>query len=143
MKDRVAMEDRAAVGEEEAGPTDPAVDPAERAGVLSRLPSKVPAVRRAVVILTYLAEQSGGAGLSRISRDLDIIPSTCLHILRELAITRLVVVQQNGKLYSLGSGLLALAGRIDRHRVFLQATQPVLERLTRTFPAYATASELD
>ena len=48
---------------------------------------RVPAVRRAASILWELADGSTPMNLSQISRAVDVIPSTCLHILRCLLYT--------------------------------------------------------
>ena len=69
---------------------------------------EVPAVRRACGALWLLARHPQGLTLSRVARELEIIPSSCLHILRELGVGRLVTYDANTKLYRLGSGILSL-----------------------------------
>lgn len=103
----------------------------------------VPAVRRASAILWHLARHPEGMVLSHIARDLDIVPSTCLHILRELISARLVTSEANGKLYRLGSGILSLAWDLTRHNVFVQAALPYLNRLAREQDVSASAQERD
>ena len=65
----------------------------------------MPAVRRAASILWELADGSTPMSLSQISRAVDVIPSTCLHILRELATARFVSYDPGSKTYQLGSGI--------------------------------------
>jgi DNA-binding IclR family transcriptional regulator len=104
---------------------------------------EVPAVRRATAILWHLARNADGLGVSRIARDLGIIPSTCLHILRELATARLVSFEPNGKIYRLGLGVLALAREVSRRDPFIQAAQPALEKFARDFRVSASATQRD
>ena len=102
---------------------------------------EVPAVRRATAILWHLARHPDGLPLSRIARDLEVLPSTCLHILRELAASRLVAFEPNGKLYRLGMGVLTLARQLTQQNPFVQSAQPVLTRLSRDFAVGASAQE--
>jgi DNA-binding IclR family transcriptional regulator len=102
---------------------------------------EVPAVRRATAVLWHLARHPDGLPLSRIARDLDVLPSTCLHILRELIAGRLVAFEPNGKLYRLGTGVLTLARQLTQQNPFVQAAQPVLTRLSREFAVGASAQE--
>lgn len=104
---------------------------------------EVPAVRRATAILWHLARNADGMGVSRIARELDIIPSTCLHILRELVSSRLVAFEPNGKIYRLGLGVLGLAKEISRRDAFIQAAQPQLNRFARDFNVSASATQRD
>ena len=104
---------------------------------------EVPAVRRATAILWHLSKNADGHGVSRIARDLGIIPSTCLHILRELLAARLVAFEPNGKLYRLGLGVLGLAREVSRQHPFIQAAQPRLNRFARDFNVSASATQRD
>jgi len=104
---------------------------------------EVPAVRRAMAILHHLARHAEGLGVSRIARDLEIIPSTCLHILRELVAARLVAFEPNGKLYRLGLGVLGLAREVSRQHPFIQVAQPRLQRFARDFHVSAAATQRD
>ncbi len=116
--------------------------PAVNAGNTVRIRA-VPAVRRATAILWHLARNGDGLGVSRISRDLGIIPSTCLHILRELVVARLVAFEPNGKLYRLGLGVLGLAKEVSRRDPFIQAAQPQLNSFVRDFNVSASATQRD
>lgn len=104
---------------------------------------EVPAVRRAVAVLWHLGRHPEGLPLSRIARDLDVLPSTCLHILRELVAARLLAFEPNGKLYRLGTGVLTLARQLMQQNPFVQVAQPVLSRLSRDFAVGASAQERD
>lgn len=114
----------------------------ERNAALART-REVPAVRRAVAILWHLGRHSEGLALSKIARELDMLPSTCLHILRELAAARLVAFEANGKTYRLGTGLLTLARQLAHQNPLVQAAQPVLNRLSREFAVGASSQERD
>ena len=103
----------------------------------------VPAVKRAAAILHLLARHGEGLTVSRISRELKIIPSTCLHIMRELAAAHLVAFEPNGKLYRLGLEILGLAHQLSNHDVFIQAAQPRLSQFAHDFGVSASAQQLD
>lgn len=104
---------------------------------------KVPAVRRAVAMLRHLGRHPDGLPLSRIARDLDVLPSTALHILRELVVARLVAYDADARRYRLGSGVLTLARQLTRHDPFVQAAQPVLRQLSNAFDVGASVQERD
>jgi DNA-binding IclR family transcriptional regulator len=91
----------------------------------------VPAVSRAVGILRLLGRCEEPLGVTAIARHLDLVPSTCLHILRALAAEELVAVDGPGKRYVLGPGLLTLARNLLRKGGFAAAIQPGLDRLSR------------
>ncbi len=100
-------------------------------------------MRRASAALWLLARHPEGLTLSRIARELEIIPSTCLHILRELAVARLVAYEPNAKLYRLGGGVLSLGRALTQQNPFVQAAQPYLNRLSRGFEVGASGQERD
>lgn len=104
---------------------------------------EVPAVRRACSALWLLARHPAGLPLSRVARELEIIPSSCLHILRELVAGRLVAYDANTKIYRLGSGVLALGREITQKNPFVQVAQPHLIELSREFVVGASAQERD
>lgn len=103
----------------------------------------VPAVRRASAMLWHLARNPEGLTLSRIARELEIIPSTSLHILRELVAARLAIYDKNSKLYRLGTGVLQLARELTSQNLFAQSVQTHLNRLAREFEVSAQAQERD
>lgn len=104
---------------------------------------EVPAVRRAAAILHLLARHGEGLTVSRIARELNIIPSTCLHIMRELAAAHLVAFEPNGNLYRLGLEILGLAHHLSSHDGFIQAAQPRLSQFAHDFGVSASAQQLD
>src|SRR5262249_50702680 len=55
------------------------------AGGRTRAVRSVPAVTRAVAILRLLGASEEPLGVNAIARALELVPSTCLHILRVLA----------------------------------------------------------
>lgn len=117
----------------------PAFD-AEKRGQRSHY-REVPAVRRACGALWLLSRHPEGLTLSQIARELGILPSSCLHLLRELTNGRLVAYQANAKLYRLGSGVLSLGRSLTQQNPFVQAAQPHLSRLSRVFEVGASGQE--
>ncbi len=104
---------------------------------------EVPAVRRACSVLWLLARHAEGLPLARIARELEIIPSTCLQILRELAAARFVSHDPGSKRYRLGGGVLSLGLELTQQNPFVQAAQPHLNRLSREFGVGASGQERD
>lgn len=100
----------------------------------------VPAVRRAASILWLLAQRHEPVNLSQIARETDTLPSTALHILRELAAARLIAIDPQQKLYSLGPGLLDIARAIARRSDFAEISRPLLQDIARRFGVTATAT---
>lgn len=104
---------------------------------------QVPAVRRAAAILHLLARHGQGLTVSQLARELDIIPSTCLHIMRELTAAHLVAFEPNGKLYRLGFEILSLASQLGRHDLFIQVAQPRLMQFARDYDVSVAAHQRD
>lgn len=100
----------------------------------------VPAVRRAIAILRLLANQPGPQNLSQIARGTETLPSTALHILRELAIARLIAVDPGQKTYRLGPGLIELAQAAARNSEFADIARPELLAIAWRFEVTATAT---
>jgi DNA-binding IclR family transcriptional regulator len=92
---------------------------------------QVPAVTRAVAILRLLGRSEGPLGLNAIARALELVPSTCLHILRVLVAEELVAFDRETKRYHLDAGLLTLARSALRGTGFAELAQPELDRLSR------------
>ena len=103
----------------------------------------VRAVSRAAGILRHLGRSQTPLGVNRIARDLGLIPSTALHILRTLAHEDLVVFDRNTKHYSLGVGILGIARDMLSGGGFVQAVQGRLEGIAAAFEVTAVAVELD
>src|SRR3974377_1420641 len=70
---------------------------------------RVPAVSRALAILRLLGRSEKPMGVNQIGRELSLIPSPCLHILRVLMAGELVGFDPHTKLYSLDVGVLTIA----------------------------------
>jgi len=105
--------------------------------------SRAPAVQRACAALWLLSRHPEGLILSHVARELDVLPSTCLHILRELAAANFVSYHADTKLYMLGSGILSLARQITQQNPFVQIAQPHLNQLSRDFDIGASAQQRD
>lgn len=101
---------------------------------------RVPAVRRAADILWELAGRPAPMNLSQISRAVHIIPSTCLHILRELVAARLISYDLNTKTYQLGSGIADLAKSATYLYQFADVARPQLQEIASRFSMTATAT---
>ena len=98
----------------------------------------VPAVTRAAAMLRLLSSAPAPLGVNQIARDLDIIPSTCLHILRTLTAEGLVAVDPITKRYRLGLQVVTLARAALRGSIGEQA-QPYLDELVRKHGVTAIA----
>lgn len=90
----------------------------------------VPAVSRAIAILRLLGKGAGPMTLKSIAQELEMVSSTCLHILRVLVDEGLVKVDTGSKRYSLGTGMLALAKSVIDTSPFPALAQPGLDRLS-------------
>ncbi len=93
----------------------------------------VPAVTRALAILRLLGRTSETLTLKTIAAELEMVPSTALHILRVLVDEGLVKVDAATKRYSLGVGMLALARSVIDSSPFAALVQPVLDQLSTTW----------
>lgn len=101
---------------------------------------RVPAVKRAAEILWELADRPTPMNLSQISRAVGVIPSTCLHILRELVSARLISYDVSSKTYQLGSGITDLAKSATRLNDFSELAKPRLQTIANRFVMTATAT---
>jgi len=101
----------------------------------------VPAVVRAAAMLRLLSNAAAPLGVNQIARELDIIPSTCLHILRALTAEGLVAVDLTTKRYRLGLEILNLAKVALRGSISDQA-QPYLDEIVRQYMVTAFAVSL-
>ena len=107
------------------------------------LKKPVTAVRRAARILRYLGRSELPVGVNQVARDLEIIPSTCLHILRTLTQESLVAFDSTTKRYRLGHAVLGLARDSLANSTFVQDVQPYLKDLAHRHGVTVTAAELD
>lgn len=105
-------------------------------------PRRAPAVGRAISILRRLGDASEPMGVNQLARDLDLVPSTCLHILRALAEEGLVTVDDVSKRYSIGVGILPIARNAILRNGFTTLAQPKLAQISRTYGVTALATEL-
>lgn len=101
----------------------------------------VPAVSRSIAILRLLGHSPQPMGVKAIAQSLDMVTSTCLHILRVLVTEELVKVDA-AKRYSLGVGMLSLARSVIESNSFPAAVQPVLDRLSRQWSVTAIGVEI-
>jgi DNA-binding IclR family transcriptional regulator len=93
----------------------------------------VPALTRGIKILRHLAKSDQPLGVNQVARSTDLIPSTCLHILRTLVEEGLVNVDEETKRYSLGVGILPIARTAILRNGFNQIVQPHLDTLANEF----------
>lgn len=101
----------------------------------------VPAVTRAIAILRLLGRSKTPLGMKAIAQQLELVPSTALHILRALVTEELVKVD-TAKRYSIGMGALALARTALEGTDFPKLVQPHIDELSRRYPVTAIGVEL-
>lgn len=102
---------------------------------------QVPAVARAIAILRLIGASRHPLGVNEIARQLGMVPSTCLHILRELSAHELVGTDRD-KRYALDAGLLNLVQPLLGSRGFAARIQPELDRLCAAHSAIAVAMRI-
>lgn len=102
----------------------------------------VPAVTRSIAILRLLGEQKQPLTLKSVAQALDLVPSTCLHILRVLVSEDLVTLDPDTKRYALGTGMISLARSVLEGGGFKQLVQPVLDRMAAKFGVTAMGVEI-
>jgi DNA-binding IclR family transcriptional regulator len=93
--------------------------------------SKAPAISRAAAVLRLLGKSDAPLGVHTIARELGLVPSTCLHVLRALVSEHLVAFEPDTKRYSLDAGVLTLARQWLRRNRFSDLAQPVVDRIGR------------
>jgi len=72
-------------------------------------------------------------GVQAIARELGLVPSTCLHVLRALVAEEFVSFDPDTKRYSLEAGVLTLARHWLRRNQFTDLAQPALDRISQAF----------
>jgi DNA-binding IclR family transcriptional regulator len=102
---------------------------------------QVPALSRGIAILRLLGRSDEPLGVHAIARALDLVPSTCLHILRVLTEEHLVAVDPMTKKYGVAAGLVALARSALRQHTFPALVQSELDELAQCYGATAIAVE--
>ena len=95
--------------------------------------SKAPAISRAAAVMRLLGKSDAPLGVQSIARELGLVPSTCLHVLRALVAEEFVSFDADTKRYSLEAGVLTLARHWLRRNQFTDLAQPVLERMAQQF----------
>ena len=95
--------------------------------------SKAPAISRAAAVLRLLGKSEKPLGLQPIARELGLVPSTCLYVLRALVAEELVSFDADTKRYSLEAVVLKLAGVWLRRNEFTDLAQPVLDSISQRF----------
>lgn len=95
--------------------------------------SKAPAISRAAAVLRLLGKSEAALGVNAIARELGLVPSTCLYVLRALAEEELVSFDPDTKRYALEAGVLTLARGWLKRNQFSDLAQPVLDRIAREF----------
>jgi DNA-binding IclR family transcriptional regulator len=97
--------------------------------------SKAPAISRAAAVLRLLGKSEGPLPLQAIAKELGLVPSTCLYVLRALVAEELVSFDPDTKRYALEAGILTLARQWLRRNRFADLAQPALDRLSQQFGA--------
>jgi DNA-binding IclR family transcriptional regulator len=95
--------------------------------------SKAPAISRAAAVLRLLGKSDTPLGVQAIARELGLVPSTCLYVLRALVAEEFVAFDPDTKRYSLEAGVLTLARHWLRRNRFNDLVQPILDRVGQTF----------
>ena len=95
--------------------------------------SKAPAISRAAAVLRLLGKRGTAMGVQAIARELGLVPSTCLYVLRALVAEELVSFDPDTKRYALDAGVLTLARQWLRRDKFSDLAQPALDRIAREF----------
>ena len=95
--------------------------------------SKAPAISRAAAVLRLLGKSDTPLGVQTIARELGLVPSTCLYVLRALVAEEFVSFDPDTKRYSLEAGVLTLARHWLRRNRFTDLAQPVLDRISQAF----------
>lgn len=103
---------------------------------------QVPAVTRAIAILRFLARSDAPVGVNPMARELGLVPSTCLHILRVLQEEGLVEFDSRTKRYAIGIGILPLARAALQKNSFSAVVQPLLSDLSQRFGVTTIATQL-
>jgi DNA-binding IclR family transcriptional regulator len=94
--------------------------------------SRAPAISRAAAVLRALGRSEVPLGVQAIARELGLVPSTCLYVLRALVAEELVAFEPDTKRYSLDAGVLTLAQPWLRRNRFNELAQPALDRIAQT-----------
>ena len=102
---------------------------------------QVPALSRGVAVLRLLAGSDVALGVHEIARALQLVPSTCLHILRVLVSEGLIAVDPETKKYRVAAGLVALGRSALRHNALSSLAQRDLDAMSKRYGATAIVVE--
>jgi DNA-binding IclR family transcriptional regulator len=102
----------------------------------------VPAVTRAIAIIRLLSRSRTPLGLKAIAENLDLVPSTALHIARALVAEDLLQVDPQTKRYRLGVGMLPLARAVLENGDFPSLVRPKLDDLSDRYGVTAIGVEV-
>ena len=103
---------------------------------------QVPAVTRAIGILRQLGKADEPLGVNQIARDMGLIPSTCLHILRVLVEESLVSFDPVSKRYAIDVGILPIARNAIQKNTFVSLVEERLTGLSLRLGVTAIATQL-
>ncbi|WP_176594003.1 IclR family transcriptional regulator [Sphingobium sp. EM0848] len=114
-----------------AGIVEDREESAKSTGGLARVveASKAPAIARAAAVMRLLGKADSGMGVHAIARELELVPSTCLHVLRALVAEEFVSFDPDTKRYSLDAGVLTLARHWLRRNRFSLIAQSQIDRI--------------
>lgn len=98
----------------------------------------VPAARSTVRILRYLSAQPQAASLTEVARALDLVPSTCFHLLQTLAREGFVAFDHRRKEYALGYGAVDIARGSAVIGGDVHLVRSILEEVAREHDATVT-----
>jgi DNA-binding IclR family transcriptional regulator len=104
--------------------------------------SKAPAISRAAAILRLLGKSDAPLTLNAIAKELRLVPSTCLYVLRALVAEDLVAFDPDTKRYALDAGILTLARQLLRRDAFADLVQPALDRIASEFDVTALGVQI-
>jgi len=113
------------------------------AKVATEKSTRAPAVTRAIAVLKLLKRSNEPLGVNAIARAVNVVPSSCLHILSALTEGGLVQCDARTKQYTLGLGVLSLAQAMLGRNHFAHVVKPELEIIARKYSATALGLELD
>lgn len=103
---------------------------------------QVPAVTRAISILRQLGKADAPVGVNQIARELELVPSTCLHILRVLVDEGLVSFDPSTKRYAIDVGILPIARNALQRNSFSNVVEPQLTTFSLEFNVTGIATQL-
>ncbi len=107
------------------------------------LKKPVVAVQRSIAILKLLGASKEPLGIHELARALEIVPSTCMHILKTLVHEGMVSYEESSRKYRLGSLVLSLAADLSDTNDFIQNVQPLLDEIAAKHHVTTVAAWLE